>query len=307
MPLAADSTIWHSQNFIRSVSVARRIVRLAHLTGNDLVVEVGPGRGIITKELSKVCRYLIAVEYDRSLYHYLKRSLGKTENLDLVCADFRRYDLPGREYKVFASIPFEITSDIMTKITGSRLPTEAYLIMQMEAARRFAGHPYDRESLRSLLIKARFELAILHAFRRTDFWPTPKADVVLLRLRKRCRPILAAEEDRKYRDLLCFAFSEQGPDVAARLGRILTSRQITRLARDSGFSVSARVVDLSFPQWVAVFRYYLTGVVGRKQKLVEGAERRLFRRQAGLTKIHRSRARPGWQRSSDGGQEGRAR
>ncbi len=300
--MLADTAIWHSQNFIRSVSLAREIIRLANLTTNDLVIEIGPGRGIITKELARVCSQVIAIEYDRSLCHDLRSSLGGIENLDIVCADFRRYDLPDREYKVFANIPFKITSDIMAKITtGGRSPAEAYLIMQAEAARRFAGSPYDRESLKSLLIKTRFELSLLHAFRNTDFWPTPKVDVVLLRLRKRHPPILSAADDRKYRDLLCFVFSEHGTDVTARLARIFTRRQIKRLARDNSFSMSAPVVDLCFGQWLAVFRYYRAGVAGDRQKFIEGAEKRLLQRQDRLTKIHRSRTVRGWQCSSDGG------
>ncbi len=300
--MLSGGTLWHSQNFIRSSSIVRKIIRLASLTRNDLVVEIGPGKGMITRQLVQVCSHVIAVEFDRSLYHHLRRTLGNLENLDVICADFRHYELPNREYKVFANIPFEITSDIMTKITtGGRLPTEAYLIMQAEAARRFAGPPYARESLKSLLLKTRFELSILHSLRNTDFWPTPKVDVFLLHIRKRCPPILTAADNQKYRDLLCFVFSEHGADVATRLKRIFTRPQIKCLARSNGFSMSARVVDLSLAQWLAVFRYYLVGVAEDRKKLVEGAERRLLRRHTGLTKINRSRTHPGENCSSDGG------
>jgi 23S rRNA (adenine-N6)-dimethyltransferase len=297
--MLADTAIWHSQNFIRSASVVGKIIRLANLTRDDLVVEIGPGRGIITKQLARVCSHVIAVEYDSALCHHLWNSLASIPNLRVIRADFRHYHWPDREYKVFASIPFKITSDIIAKITtSSRSPTEAYLIVQAEAARRFAGPPYHHESLKSLLLKTRFELSILHSFRSTDFRPTPKVDIVLLRLRKRHPPILTAADDQKYRDLLCFAFSERGADVATRLSRIFTRQQIKRLARDNAFSLSARVLDLSFAQWLAVFRYYLTGVVQDRQKLVEGAEKRLLRRQTRLTRIHRSRTVPGWKCSS---------
>jgi 23S rRNA (adenine-N6)-dimethyltransferase len=300
----AGRTLRHSQNFLRRVSVVRKIIRLAHLTSRDLVIEIGPGRGIITKELARVCSQVTAVEYDRSLCRDLRTSLGGLGNVDVIYADFRHYRLPDREYKVFASIPFNITSDIMAKLTtGGRSPSDAYLIMQTEAARRFAGPPYDHESLRSLLLKPRFELSILHALRSTDFRPAPKANVVLLRIRKRCHPILTAGEERKYRDFLHFVFSEHGAEIAARLGGIFTRRQIRRLARDNGFPMSARIVELSFAQWLAVFRHYLAGVAWDKQKLVEGAEKRLLRGRPGLTKIHRSRSHPGWQGSAGEGRD----
>jgi len=309
--VSADNAVWQSQNFMRRVSLAREIVRLADFARSDLVVEIGPGKGIITEQLAQACSCVIAVEYDRSLCRHLVKSLGGIGNVKVICADFRQYDLPKHEYKVFANIPFKITSDIVSKLTaGVRSPKDAYLTMQAEAARRFAGPPYDHESLKSLLLKPKFELSILHTFRNTDFWPTPKADIVLLRIAQRRRSILTAAEDRMYRDFLCFVFSEHGADIAARLGRIFTRLQIKRFARDNGFSMSARVADLSFAQWLAVFRYYRAGVVGDKRKLVEGAEKRLLLRQTGLTKIHRSRTLPGWQCSSDGGgnrHSGRAR
>ncbi len=300
--MSVDNAVWQSQNFIRRVSLASEIVRLADFARNDLVIEIGPGKGIITRQLANVCSQVIAVEYDQSLCRHLAKSLGGIGNVKVVCADFRQYDLPKREYKVFANIPFKITSDIVSKLTaGVRSPNDAYLTMQVEAARRFAGPPYDHESLKSLLLKPEYELFILHAFRNIDFRPTPKADVVLVRLRKRSLPILAVAENQKYRDLLCFVFSEHGTDIIARLGRIFTRPQLTRLARDHGFSLSARIVDISFAQWLAIFRYYLTGVIRDRQKLVQGAETRLLRRQSTLTKIHRSRTLPGWQHSSNDG------
>jgi len=291
----------HSQNFLRRVSVVKRIIGLANLTSRDLVVEIGPGKGIITRQLARVCGRVIAVEYDRSLCRDLGRTLDGVENVEVVWGDFRRYRLPDREYKVFASIPFNITSDIMTELTmGVRSPSEAHLVMQAEAARRFAGRPQDRESLKSLMLKPRFELSIVHAFRNTDFRPTPKAKIVLLRMRRRKRLVLTPAEERRYRDFLCFVFSEHGAEVAERLKRLFTRRQMGRLARENGFATSARVVDLSFAQWLAVFRRHVTEAAGDKQMLVHGAEKRLLRRQGKLTKIHRSRRCSGWQGSSGG-------
>jgi 23S rRNA (adenine-N6)-dimethyltransferase len=297
--VSANNAVWQSQNFIRRVSLAKKIVRLADFERSDLVVEIGPGKGILTRPLAEACSFVIAVEYDRSLCRHLIGSLGGIGNVKVVCADFRQYDLPKHEYRVFASIPFNITSDIVHKLTaGFHSPKDAYLIMQAEAARRFAGPPCDHESLKSLLLKPKFESSILHRFRDTDFWPTPKVDSVLLRMARRRYPVLTAQEDREYRDFLCFVFSEHGADIGARLGRIFTRPQLTRLARDQGFALSARIVDLSFAQWLAVFRHYLGAVAGDKQSLVVGAEKRLSRQQAGLTKIHRSRTVRGWKWTS---------
>jgi len=291
----------HSQNFFRRVSVVKEIIGLANLTSRDLVVEIGPGKGIITRELARVCDRVIAVECDKSLCRDLRKELAGVGNVEVVWGDFRRYRLPNCDYKVFASIPFNITSDIVAKLTtGVRSPSEAYLVMQAEAARRFAGPPHDRESLKSLMLKPRFELSILHALRNTDFRPTPKAKIVLLRMGRRQHPVLTAAEERRYRDFLCLVFSEHGADVAMRLRRVFTRRQIGRMARENGFAMSARVVDLSFGQWLAIFRRYVAEASLDRRVLVRGAEKRLLRRQGKVAKIHRSRRCLGWQGSAGG-------
>ena len=292
---SAGRALWRSQNFLRSDSVARDLVRRAGPGRDDLVLEIGPGRGIITRQLARVCSRVIAVEYDRALCDELARSLRDLTNVEVVWADFRHYDLPRRDYKVVASIPFAITADIMAKLTAGRhAPTEAHLVMQAEAARRYAGRPYDRESLKSLLLKPGFELSVVHAFRRTDFSPAPHADTVLLRMQKRDQPLLPAAEARAFRDLLCFAFAQRGADIAARLDRVFTRPQLNRLALAHGFPLSARIVDLTFAQWLGLFRYHYATASTREA--IAGAERRLLRRQHGLTKIHRSRSAAEWQR-----------
>ncbi len=85
---------------------------------------------------------------------------------------------------MFASIPFNITTAIVTRLTtASCPPDDTYLVVQREAANKFLGKP--RESLYAVLLKPWFELDIVHLFRRSDFVPTPHVDVVMLRLRKR--------------------------------------------------------------------------------------------------------------------------
>lgn len=82
--------------------------------------------------------------------------------------DFLQYELPeGKEYKVFANIPFNITAEIIHKITEkNRAPQDAYLVIQKEAAWKYIGYPYYKESLRSLLLKPYFEFRILHSFQK---------------------------------------------------------------------------------------------------------------------------------------------
>ena len=285
----------HSQNFLHSHALVNRLINMTNIAGDDMVVEIGPGRGIITRQLAKVCSKVIAIEYDVALCDKLKRDLGSLSNVKILRGDFLTYPLPKHQFKVFANIPFNITSAIMARIsTGVHLPADAYLIMQEEAALRFSGRPYAKESLQSLLIKPQSKLRIIHQFANTDFSPVPDVRIVFLHMHKRHIPLLKGLEYRQYRDFLCFVFSQPGKDLGQRMRLLFTKPQISRLAREWQFSTTARPIDLSVNQWLGVFSYYLAAVSGEKQRLVEGAGKRLLRQQGRLVKMHRNRAtRPG--------------
>ena len=254
------------------------------------MLEIGPGKGIITRQLAKACSRVIAIERDACLCHKLKHDFRSVSNVLIHSGNFLTCHLPGREFKIFASIPFNITSAILAHITkGLHLPTDAYLLLQEEAARKYAGLPYAKESLKSLLLKPRFELTILRRLANTDFSPVPRADIMLLHLHKRPSPLLRDHEYRQYKDFLCFVFSQHGADIGARMKSVFTQPQLRRLAQAWRFSLTARPIDLSLNQWLGIFSYYSTAVSLEKQNLVHGAENRLLQQQHRLVKIHRNR------------------
>lgn len=280
----------HSQNYLHSHALVERLVNMSNIAGDDIVIEIGPGRGIITRQLAGNCSKVIAIEYDVALCDKLKRDLKAMGNVEIHCRDFLAYLLPKHEFKIFANIPFNITSAIMAHITkGKHLPADAYLIMQEEAARRYSGRPCARESLYSLLIKPRFKLRMIYQFANTDFSPVPNARIVFLHIHRRNVPLLREAEYKPYRDFLCFVFSQHGKDIGERTRAVFTKPQISRLAREWRFPTAARPIDLSSDQWLGVFSYYLKGVSVEKQTLVEGAENRLLKLQSRLAKIHRNR------------------
>lgn len=285
-----NNPLTHSQNFLYSPALIRKLLGLTNISVDDIVIEIGPGKGIITKQLAKVCAMVIGIEFDVDLYKKLVIHFKDVCNVEIKYGDFLAYDLPDREYKIFANIPFSITSAILAHITTSaHLPIDAYLIMQEEAARRYAGAPYSKESLKSLLIKPQFEPSIIYRFANTDFMPVPQANIVLFHLHKRSFPLLEGENYKRYREFLCFLFSQSGKSVSERMRPIFSKLQIRRLAKEWGFTMENRPTDLSFDQWLGVFSFYLTGVPPEKKRSVEGAEQRLLQQQGQLVKIHRNR------------------
>ena len=281
----------YSQNFLKNNRLVERIINQSSIGPQDVVYEIGPGKGIITECLVKRCTKVIGIEKDEKLYKSLFQKFKDNDKIEIKYGDFLNYNLPRDErYKVFSNIPFNLTADIITKLTSTVNPPEdAYLIIQDEAARKFAGLPYGKERQYSLLLKPWFELKILHNFERTDFYPIPQVKIVLLQIKKRENPLVKKEKNQLYRDFIVYGFNQWKLNLKGALKKIFTYEQLKRLSKDLGFNLSVTATDLDFNQWLGLFNYFIVGVEDNKKALVYGSERILKHQQDRLQKIHRTR------------------
>lgn len=237
-----------SQNFLTSQKTIFRLISRTTLTPNDTVLEIGAGKGHITKALSKLCK-VISYEIDENLYSKLKPQLNS--NVRLYCGDFLKCRLPRTPYKVFANIPFSRTTEIVRKLTLSDNPPEAmWLIMEKGAAKRFMGLP--RENLSSLSLKPFFNIRIVWHFSRKDFHPAPSVDTVLLEMK------LKESFDLPYSLRYDFhTFLEHGKDRPFRLRGLLTQKQISIALRLEHLPPIPPSGDISYVQWLCLFRCWL--------------------------------------------------
>jgi 23S rRNA (adenine-N6)-dimethyltransferase len=233
------------------------------------VYEIGPGNGIITAALASVARQVIAIEKDPELVRRLRERFRPLDNVEIVEKDFLAYSFRTRargrapsltggrqtrtsEYKIFANIPYNITAQILRKILDERSDLgEGYLILQKEAAKRFSGSP--RETLFSILAKPFFEFQILFQLRRTDFWPVPNVDSVLLSIKRRTRPLIEKRDVASYRDFVQYGFGRWKPNLKLAFKHVFTYKQWKCLARDLDFPLNATPTELSFEQWLDLY------------------------------------------------------
>jgi 23S rRNA (adenine-N6)-dimethyltransferase len=277
-----------SQNFLRDPRLIDHLLRRSSIGPTDLVVEIGPGGGAITRRLAERCGRLLAIERDPRLAADLRRRFAGRDHVRIVEADVLDASLPTGEYKVFANIPFNVTTAIVAKLTsGQDPPRDAYLAVQREAAARFLGEP--RGTLVALLLAPWFESSIFHRFRRQDFSPVPRVDVVMLRLRRRERPLVAPDDTRFFRDFAVFAFTAWQPSLRDVLARLLSGTDTAAIERQAGTCLSRPPSALAVPEWLDVFRAVRDRADRRASRQILGAEARLRRQQAGLEKEHRTR------------------
>jgi 16S rRNA A1518/A1519 N6-dimethyltransferase RsmA/KsgA/DIM1 with predicted DNA glycosylase/AP lyase activity len=280
--------IVYSQNFLRSPRLVDRLLDRSAITGDDLVIEVGPGRGIITERLAARCRQVLAIERDPVLVEELGARFAHATNVAIFAGDFLSFPLPLTAYKVFANIPFNITAAIVGKLTsGTSPPVDAYLTMQREAADRFLGIP--RQTLIAVLLKPWFEPTVVHRFRSNDFAPRPGVEVVLLRLQRRPVPLMAPSDRTFFEDFTTYVFTAWQPTVRVTLARILPRQTVARIERTAGVSLERPPSAIPFAEWVSLTDTFRS-VAGERVASVRGARDRLERQQADLQRVHRTRA-----------------
>ena len=281
----------HTQNFLHRSAFLSRLLDRCELSRRDLVVEIGAGRGHLTAELAQRCGRVITYDIDARLYRGLERRLAGYGNVTIIHGDFLTCRLPRVGYKVVANLPFNITADAIRKITTADFQlVDAHVIVQKEAALRFAGGPLGIECLASVIVKPWWKIEIVESVSREAFSPIPEVDVVLLRLRRRAEPLVPERNARVYRDFLTYAFTGQGPTLWRNLRAIFSRVQFTRQATDLGFDQRATPAMLTFDQWAGLFGCFMDRVSAEKQLAVGGSENRNLRRQQRLAKDHRTRA-----------------
>lgn len=236
-----------SQNFLTNRRLIKQLIRKAGINRCDTVLEIGAGKGHITKELSASCKKVIAYEIDKKLYENLRPQLG--ENVRLYLMDFLKCALPQSPYKVFANIPFSKTTAILEKLTQAKpLPEGMWLVMEKGAAMRFCGLPYD--NLHSLLLKPFYESRVIHVFRRTDFHPAPRVDIVMLELKRRETPDIPPEQRRDFSVFLSHSlrYGLYGPRA------LLSKKQIATALRLAGLNPIKPSGEVLYIQWLCLFR-----------------------------------------------------
>ena len=250
-----------AQNFLRNPGLVRRLIKTSAIGPADTVYEIGPGRGIITAELARTAKKVIAVEKDAGLVRHLRQRFQSARNVEIIEKDFLQFSIFEPDYKIFANIPYNITASIVRKILYAppAAPSEAYLILQKEAARKFSGSPH--ETLFSVLAKPFFEFWIIGELKRTDFEPVPNVDSVLLHIKRRARQLLQREDETLYRDFVSYGFQRWKRNLRLAFKHFFTYKQWKYLSRDLNFPLNVTPTGLSFEQWLGLYQGFkhLTG------------------------------------------------
>jgi 16S rRNA (adenine1518-N6/adenine1519-N6)-dimethyltransferase len=201
------------QNFLIDPNIVRKIVALAELDSNDHVLEIGPGRGILTEALSRAANHVTAVEVDPRLHAYLETRQTEFPNVKLVCEDALAYPVESLPIGtvVVANLPYYISTPLLFRLLDQRdrFP-RMVLMLQAEVADRLVAKPGGSD-YGVLSVMAQYAADITKSFKVSAqcFRPRPEvaSAVVLLRTKERTR--LSRQEEVSFRALVKAAFAHR--------------------------------------------------------------------------------------------------
>ncbi len=188
------------QNFLSDIHIIEDIVDGSDIEPEDLVIEIGPGMGVLTAAAAERAGKVIAVEIDKKLIPILKETLAEYDNVEVINADIMKTDLTeiveanrpadGGKVRVIGNLPYYITTPIIMKLLEESVPADSITIMmQKEVADRIKAEPGGKD-YGALTVAVGFYCTITHVADapKEVFVPRPKVDstVIRLDLRKEC-------------------------------------------------------------------------------------------------------------------------
>lgn len=285
-----------SQNFIHSEQLVKDLLDLPEVVidKDDSVIEIGPGKGIISDELTKRVGdsgELILVELDKEYFSFLKSRYAHLDHVKVLNMDITKYDFPRDRFKVFSNIPFNYTSDILSKLLNpSNGLDAAYVIMQIEALERWAGGQIFEdtgESLKSLLLYPFYNLAVVYDFARNDFKPRPSVDIVLVKIERRGDDLIENRYAQVYKDFIAAISNVRvGEGVWTQL---FSRKQLYVLYKKHGLVKGKGVKYQSAKALLNVFNSLVIHVDKYNWRIINGAMSRLDKTNSMLEKEHRTR------------------
>ena len=245
------------QNFLYERGIVQRMIRAAGINREDLVLEVGPGLGILTDELLNRAGAVTAIELDRRLAEHLRGAFGDRSNFTLIAGN--ALEIPtaevipdGRDFVVAANLPYAVASAVLRHLLEQpQRPRRLALMLQKEVAERLVGTP---PNLTILGVAAQFYAAPRIAFDvpPTVFIPPPTVDSAVVILDVHPHPVLPEQEHRRFFRIVNAGFRQKRKQVAnslaAELG--LPKEEVNQWLTEAGIDPMRRAQTLDIAEWV---------------------------------------------------------
>lgn len=248
----------YGQNFLTNVAIPKRIAAESGISPEDCVIEVGPGFGILTRELSAIAHKVVAIEIDSELMEILPQKLADCNNVKIINEDILKIDVDklikdefeGRRVCVCANLPYYITTDIVMKLLEGNFGFKTITVMvQKEVAERFCS-PVGSDGYGAITASISYYASVKRLFtvKAGSFDPKPKVDSAVIRFDLHKEPPVAPKDKKLFFDVIKAAFSQRRKTLSNALissfGSKLTKQDCNEIIANCGFPETVRGEEL---------------------------------------------------------------
>ena len=251
------------QHFLVDRRVLGRIVRAAEISPDELVVEIGPGRGVLTRELADRAARVVAVELDESLAATLTAQFDDNPDITVLAADARDVDIdslvpPGEPYKVVANLPYYAASPIIRRfLSADHKPQLMVVMVQREVAQSMAAEP-GKMRLVSVAVQVYGKPRIIATVPPKAFRPSPAVSSAVVRIDVYPTPAIEFEKEDDFFTLVRAGFSSPRKQIhnCMRHGLSVSAEVAQSMLSQAGIDPKRRAQTLSLKDWSGLYKVY---------------------------------------------------
>lgn len=271
------------QNFLTSDKILPDIIKAAEITKDDIIIEIGPGLGILTKALLDMGAKVFTIEKDFELVEALKKALGNNKNLKIVHQDALFFDIDimlaslraeakqskdchghnkhhdlATTYKVVANLPFNIASPLIRKFLEADNQPELMVVMvQKEVAEKIVASPGDSErGILTLAVEFYADREIIMEVSKNNFRPEPKVDAAILKITPKHHFVSDSKVDSKlFFRVVKAGFSSKRRQIHNSLAATLKLEKniILEILKKAQIKPELRAEDLTLNEWLNLY------------------------------------------------------
>lgn len=241
------------QHFLCSHTVLDQITGAAQIDSSEVVLEIGPGLGVLTERLLTQTQRVVAIEQDQRWAPILNDRFGIADRGDLFLGDALRFDwarLCGGEYVLVSNLPYSITLPVLERVAQDPLLRRAILLIQREVGERLLSEANTSErGALSVIMQEFFAMKKITLVQKADFWPAPEVDGIVMTFERQVTPTIPADQRQPFSAFVSGLFRHRRKTVENNLAQSMERAQAETLLVGLGISPSARPQELTNEQW----------------------------------------------------------
>ena len=254
------------QNFLKDKEIVNKIISSANLKEDDFVLEIGPGKGILTEELAKYARKVIAIELDKNLVKLLSNKFDNNKKVEIIEGDILKINLlkllghfVPKQYKIIANIPYYITSPIIRLfLENENPPSEMILMVQKEVAERIVAKA-GQMSILAISVQYYADAEILFEVSRNSFDPVPEINSAVIKITNHQQSTINNKtEVKKFFQIVKAGFSAKRKTLVNNLSNSLhlPKKEVEEKLKTAGIKPTARAQELSIENWKTLTKLF---------------------------------------------------